>query len=157
MVETAFQYVTDITSKEISFANNISTGEGGTHLTGFRAALTRVLNDYARKNGLLKEADDNLSGDDVREGLIAVISVKLPEPQFEGQTKAKLGSIEGRTAVETVVSAALADFGRAPAGRAGYFGEMHFSAESPQGGQSGAGNRFAQRRSGRIYFARQAV
>ena len=110
MVETAFQYVTDITSKEISFANNISTGEGGTHLTGFRAALTRVLNDYARKNGLLKEADDNLSGDDVREGLIAVISVKLPEPQFEGQTKAKLGSIEGRTAVETVVSAALADF-----------------------------------------------
>ena len=110
MVETALQYVTDITSKEISFANNISTGEGGTHLTGFRAALTRVLNDYARKNGFLKEAEDNLSGDDVREGLIAVISVKLPEPQFEGQTKAKLGSIEGRTAVETVVSAALADF-----------------------------------------------
>lgn len=110
MVEAAFQYITDITSREISFANNIMTGEGGTHLTGFRTALTRVLNDYAHKNGFLKEADENLSGEDAREGLTAVVSVKLPEPQFEGQTKAKLGSVEGRTAVDAVISEALTDF-----------------------------------------------
>ena len=74
------------------FANNINTHEGGSHLSGFKAALTRTLNDYARKNGLLKEKDDNLEGEDVREGLAAVISVKLREPQFEGQTKTKLGN-----------------------------------------------------------------
>ena len=77
-----------------SFANNINTVDGGTHLTGFRSALTRTLNDYARKAGLLKENDANLTGDDVREGLTAIISVKLPEPQFEGQTKGKLGNAE---------------------------------------------------------------
>ena len=109
-VEAALQYITEIGGREMSFANNILTGEGGTHLTGFRAALTRVLNDYARKNGYLKESDDNLSGEDVREGLTAVISVKIPEPQFEGQTKAKLGSQEGRTATEAVVGEALVDF-----------------------------------------------
>jgi DNA gyrase/topoisomerase IV subunit B len=75
-----------------SFANNINTHEGGSHLTGFKSALTRTLNDYARANGLLKEKDDNLEGDDVREGLAAVLSVKLREPQFEGQTKTKLGN-----------------------------------------------------------------
>jgi len=109
-VEVALQYVADITTKEMSFANTIPTAEGGTHLTGFRAALTRVLNDYARKNGLLKDADDNLSGEDVREGMTAVISVKIVEPQFEGQTKGKLGSQEGRTATEAVVGDSFSDF-----------------------------------------------
>ncbi len=103
-VETAFQYTEDIQGYEISFANNIHTPEGGMHLTGFRTALTRSLNDYARKNGFLKESEENLSGEDVREGLMAVISVKLREPQFEGQTKAKLGNPEARTAVDTVVA-----------------------------------------------------
>ncbi|MEA2113247.1 MAG: DNA topoisomerase subunit B, partial [Patescibacteria group bacterium] len=110
LVETAFQYTDDIQGYEESFANNIYTGEGGMHLTGFKTALTRTLNDYARKNGFLKESDENLSGDDVREGLTAVISVKLREPQFEGQTKAKLGNPEARTAVDTAVSNALEEF-----------------------------------------------
>lgn len=102
LVEITLQYSEDIENLEISFANNIHTGEGGMHLTGFRSALTRVLNDYARKNGYLKESDQNLNGDDVKEGLTAVISVKLKEPQFEGQTKAKLGNPEARTTVEAV-------------------------------------------------------
>jgi len=102
LVEIALQYSEDIENLEISFANNIHTGEGGMHLTGFRSALTRVLNDYARKNGFLKETEANLSGDDVREGLTAVVSVKLREPQFEGQTKAKLGNPDARTTVEAV-------------------------------------------------------
>jgi len=110
MVEAAFQYTEEYECFEESFANNIFTGEGGTHLTGFRTALTRTFNDYAKKNGLLKEDEDNLSGDDVREGFTGVISVKLKEPQFEGQTKAKLGNPEAKTAVEAVVSETLADF-----------------------------------------------
>mgnify|MGYP001103348850 CR=1 FL=1 len=110
LVEAAFQYTEEYESYEESFANNIFTGEGGTHLTGFRTALTRTLNDYARKNGFLKESEDNLSGEDVKEGLTAVVSVKIKEPQFEGQTKAKLGNPEAKTAVEGVVSEALSDF-----------------------------------------------
>jgi len=110
LIEVAFQYTEEYEYYEESFANNINTGEGGTHLTGFRTALTRTFNDYARKNGLLKESDDNLTGDDVREGLIGVVSVKIREPQFEGQTKAKLGNPEAKTAVEGVVSETLADF-----------------------------------------------
>lgn len=110
LVEVALQYTNDFQPLELSFANNIYTGEGGMHLTGFRTALTRTLNDYAHKNGFLKDSEANLSGDDVREGLTAVISVKLPEPQFEGQTKAKLGNTEARTATESVVSEALANF-----------------------------------------------
>jgi DNA gyrase subunit B len=109
-VETAFQYTEDIQGYEISFANNIHTPEGGMHITGFRSALTRSLNDYARKNGYIKESDENLGGDDVREGLISVISVKLKEPQFEGQTKAKLGNPEARTAVDTAVAYALEEY-----------------------------------------------
>src|SRR3990167_2436472 len=109
-VEVALQYVDDLQSREISFANNIHTHEGGMHVTGFRSAITRALNDYARKNGVLKEKDDNLSGEDVREGLTTVISVKLREPQFEGQTKAKLGTPDARTAVETVMGAEFADW-----------------------------------------------
>ncbi len=109
-VEVAMQYTDDLSTKEISFANNIHTIEGGMHITGFKSAITRTLNDYARKNGFLKEKDDNLSGDDVREGLTAIISVKLREPQFEGQTKAKLGTPDARTAVETVMNVEFADW-----------------------------------------------
>ena len=101
-VEIAVQYMADFRELVYSFANNIYTVEGGMHLVGFRSALTRVLNNYARKNNFLKEKDDNLTGDDVREGLTAVISVKLREPQFEGQTKAKLGNPEVRTVVENI-------------------------------------------------------
>jgi len=101
-VEVAVQYNTDYNEVVYGFANNIHTTEGGMHIQGFRTALTRSLNNYARKQGYLKEKDDNLSGEDVREGLVAVISVKLPDPQFEGQTKAKLGNAEVRPAVETI-------------------------------------------------------
>jgi DNA gyrase subunit B len=109
-IEAAFLYTEEFESYEESFANNIKTKEGGTHLTGFRSALTRTLNDYARRNNILKEKDDNLGGEDVREGLTAVVSVKLKEPQFEGQTKAKLGNTEAKPAVEAIVAEALADF-----------------------------------------------
>ena len=109
-VEVAIQYNDGFAESVFSFANNINTVDGGTHLTGFRAALTRTLNDYARKNNLLKEGDQSLSGDDVREGLTAIISVKLGEPQFEGQTKAKLGNADVRTQVEAVVGEALEQF-----------------------------------------------
>lgn len=110
LVEIAFQYTEDIASGELSFANNIHTGEGGMHLTGFRTALTRTLNDYARKNGYIKESDENLTGDDVREGLSLVLSIKLREPQFEGQTKARLGNPEARTAVEAVTQETLSEW-----------------------------------------------
>ncbi|MEE8131592.1 MAG: DNA topoisomerase (ATP-hydrolyzing) subunit B [Candidatus Paceibacterota bacterium] len=109
-VESAFIYNQEIETHELSFANNIYTADGGTHITGFRSALTRTLNDYARANNYLKESDDNLTGDDVREGLVAIVSVKLREPQFEGQTKARLGNPEARTAVETVINESLKEF-----------------------------------------------
>lgn len=109
-VEVAFIYNNEIETQELSFANNIYTPDGGMHLTGFRTALTRVLNDWARTNNYVKEKDENLTGEDVREGLVAVVSVKLREPQFEGQTKARLGSTEARTATEAVVSEALKNF-----------------------------------------------
>lgn len=109
-VEVAFCYIDDIETKEVSFANNIYTPDGGMHLTGFRSALTKTLNDYARKEGYLKEKDENLIGDDVREGLVAIISIKIKEPQFEGQTKARLGNPEARTAVESVVSESLMEY-----------------------------------------------
>ncbi|MBI5412781.1 DNA topoisomerase (ATP-hydrolyzing) subunit B [Candidatus Peregrinibacteria bacterium] len=101
-IEISLQYTQAFQENIFTFANNIHTPEGGMHLTGFRSALTRTINNYARKNGLLKEKDENLSSDDVREGLTAIISVKISEPQFEGQTKSKLGNPEIRTAVETV-------------------------------------------------------
>jgi len=110
IVEIALQYAEEIEAFEEGFANNIFTGEGGTHITGFRSALTRTLNDYARKNGFLKEKEENLSGGDVREGIVAAISVKIKEPQFEGQTKARLGNPEAKTAVESVLSENLAEF-----------------------------------------------
>ncbi|MBV8339925.1 MAG: DNA topoisomerase (ATP-hydrolyzing) subunit B [Candidatus Eremiobacteraeota bacterium] len=106
-VEVAFQYNEGYIENVLAYANNIHTVDGGTHLAGFRSALTRVLNNYAKKNGILKESEANLSGEDVREGLTAVISVKIPNPEFEGQTKAKLGSAEARGAVDDVVAEAM--------------------------------------------------
>ncbi len=109
-VEIAFQYVEDFKETAFAFANNIYNPDGGMHVVGFRAVLTRVINAYARKQGYLKEKDENITGDDSREGLTSVISVKLMDPQFEGQTKAKLGSPEARTAVESVFGEALEIF-----------------------------------------------
>jgi DNA gyrase subunit B len=107
LVEVAIQYNDTYTENVLAFANNINTVDGGTHVTGFRAALTGSLNDWARKAGVLKANDGNLSGDDVREGLTAVISVKLTDPQFEGQTKAKLGNAEVKGQVQTAVTESL--------------------------------------------------
>ena len=109
-VEFALQYNDGFAESVLSFANCINTQEGGSHITGFRSALTRVINDYARKHGFLKEAEANLAGEDVREGLAAVISVRLQDPQFEGQTKTKLGNAETRTAAESVVAEGLARY-----------------------------------------------
>lgn len=110
LVEAAFIYNNEIETQELSFANNIFTPDGGMHLTGFRTALTRTINDYARTNNYFKASDENLTGEDMREGLVAVVSVKLRDPQFEGQTKNRLGSPEARTAVESVVAEALKNF-----------------------------------------------
>ena len=109
-VEVALQYNDSYTENVLAFANNINTVDGGSHVTGFRAALTSSLNDWARRAGVLKDADGNLSGDDVREGLTAVISVKLTDPQFEGQTKAKLGNAEVKGQVQTAVAESLAQY-----------------------------------------------
>jgi len=109
-VEVALQYNDEFIENTYSFVNNINTTDGGMHLAGFRAALTKTINDYARKYNILKESDKNLSGDDVREGLASVISIKIQEPQFEGQTKTKLGNSEAKTAVESVVSEYLEYF-----------------------------------------------
>lgn len=108
--EIALQYNDGYSENIYSFANNIHTHEGGTHESGFKSALTRVLNDYARKSGAIKDNDQNLSGDDVREGLTAIISVKIPEPQFEGQTKTKLGNSEARGIVESMFAEKLQEF-----------------------------------------------
>jgi DNA gyrase subunit B len=110
LVEVALQYNDAYTENVLAFANNINTVDGGTHLTGFRAALTSSLNDWARRSGVLKESEANLSGDDVREGLTAVVSVKLTEPQFEGQTKAKLGNAEVKGQVQTAVTESLSQY-----------------------------------------------
>jgi DNA gyrase subunit B len=109
-MELAMQWNAGYIDNAFSFANNINTHEGGSHLSGFRAALTRTINDYARSKTLLKEKDENLSGEDVREGLVAILSVKLKDPQFEGQTKTKLGNSEMKGFVETVVNQKLAEF-----------------------------------------------
>jgi DNA gyrase subunit B len=109
-VEVAFLYVDDTKPIEMSFANNINTPDGGTHLTGFRSALTRSINAYARTEGYLKEKDENLTADDMREGLVAIVSAKVVDPQFEGQTKNRLGTTEARTVTEAVVNEALKEF-----------------------------------------------
>lgn len=110
MVEVALQYTDGYTENIYSFANNINTHEGGTHLSGFKTAMTKVVNDYSRKNGILKEKDANLLGEDIREGLTAVISIKLPEPQFEGQTKTKLGNTAVRGVVDSVTVEEIGSF-----------------------------------------------
>ncbi len=110
LVEAAFIYTDDYESSENSFVNNICTYEGGSHLTGFRSALTRTVNDYARNNGFLKNKEENFSGRDVREGLTSIISIKISEPQFEGQTKSKLGNPEAKPAVERAIGIVLLDF-----------------------------------------------
>ena len=110
MVEVSMQHNDGYNESIYTFVNNVNTPEGGTHLEGFKRALTRVFNDYARKNKIIKEKDDNLSGEDLREGLAAIISVKIEDPQFEGQTKQKLGNSEARAAVESVVSEQLTYF-----------------------------------------------
>ncbi len=107
IVDIAMQYHNGFSENVLTFANNINTIEGGTHLSGFRAALTRTINDYGRRNNLIKENEENLSGDDVREGLTAVISVKVPNPQFEGQTKTKLGNSEVKGILDTITSDGL--------------------------------------------------
>lgn len=109
-VEAALQYTDDYKETVFSFANNIFTTEGGMHLVGFRTALTRSINSYARKQGFLKEKDENLTGEDIREGLTGIVSIKLPEPQFEGQTKAKLGNADVKPIVDTVVGEAFATY-----------------------------------------------
>jgi len=109
-VEVALQYTDTYTENILSYANNIHTQEGGTHESGFKSALTRVMNDYARKQNVLKENDNNLTGEDIREGLTAVLSVKIPEPQFEGQTKTKLGNSEVRGIVESIVNENISTF-----------------------------------------------
>ncbi|MBO5564220.1 MAG: DNA topoisomerase IV subunit B, partial [Lachnospiraceae bacterium] len=109
-VEVSIQHNDSYTISEYSFVNNINTPEGGMHLTGFHNALTKTFNDYARKNKILKDADPNLSGEDIREGMTAIVSVKIEDPQFEGQTKQKLGNIEARGATDSVVSEQLTYF-----------------------------------------------
>jgi DNA gyrase subunit B len=109
-VEVSMQWNTGYSETVLAFANNINTHEGGTHLDGFKNALTRTVNEYARRNSILKEKDENLSGEDIREGLVAVVSVKLRDPQFEGQTKTKLGNTEFRTFVQGVVTQGLAEY-----------------------------------------------
>ena len=110
VVEVALHHNDSYNEGVYSFVNNITTPEGGTHLAGFRSALTKTFNDYARKNKLLKDSEQNLTGDDIREGLVAIVSIKIPEPQFEGQTKQKLGNSEARGAVDSVVSEQLTYF-----------------------------------------------
>ena len=110
VVEVALQHNDSYNEGVYSFVNNITTPEGGTHLAGFRSALTKTFNDYARKNKLLKDSEQNLTGDDIREGLVAIVSIKIPETQFEGQTKQKLGNSEARGAVDSVVSEQLTYF-----------------------------------------------
>jgi DNA gyrase subunit B len=107
LIEAALQYNDSFTESTLSFANCVNTRDGGSHLTGFRSALTRVFNDYARNAKILKDADPNLTGEDVREGAVAIISVKLPQPQFEGQTKARLGNPEVKSEVESAVANSL--------------------------------------------------
>lgn len=108
-VDIALQYTDEYSENIISFVNNVKTGDGGTHEVGFKTAITKVFNDYARNNGMLKAKDNNLEGTDVREGLTAVINMKIPENllQFEGQTKGKLGTPEARSVVEAIVTDSL--------------------------------------------------
>ena len=138
-IEVAIQYNDSFSETVLAFANNIHTVDGGTHVTGFRAGLTTSLNDWARRQGIIKDSKDNLSGEDVREGLTAVISVKLTEPQFEGQTKAKLGNADVKGAVQAAVSEGPQPVPRRePRRRAQDRGEVPDRAARPGGGPQGA-------------------
>ena len=128
VVEVAIQYNSGYVENIFSYANNIHTQEGGTHETGFKTAMTRVVNDYARRSGLIKDGEQNLTGEDVREGLSAVISIKLKEPQFEGQTKTKLGNSEVRGAVDSVVTEYMATFFEENPGHAKIISEKSLQA-----------------------------
>ena len=140
-----------------SFANNINTHEGGSHLSGFRSALTRTLNRYAREKGELKERDDNLTGEDVREGLTAVISAKLTDPQFEGQTKTKLGNPGMQGFVESVVNRRLAEFlEENPAEARQIIRKAVSAAQAPRGRAQGARPDAPQVRARELGAARQA-
>ena len=165
-VEVSMQYNDSYTENVFSFANNIDTVEGGTHLEGFRRALTRVINDYGRKAKILKDSDANLTGDDIREGLTAVVSVKLVDPQFEGQTKTKLGNSEVRGYVDAIVSEGLATYleenpaapakaiaGQVPAGLAAAR-EAAAQGARPDPPQIGAGIHLLCRQAGRLHRAR---
>ena len=110
IVDIALQYNDGYSENILTFVNNIFTEEGGTHLSGFRSGLTRTINDYGRSSGIIKENEENLSGEDVREGLTAIISVKVREPQFEGQTKTKLGNSEVKGIVDNIISDGLKEF-----------------------------------------------
>ena len=110
LVEVAFQHNDSADESIHTFVNNINTSDGGTHLIGFKSGMTKTINDYSRKAGILKENDKNLTGDDVREGLAAIVSIKVAEPQFEGQTKSKLGNSEAKGAVESVINEYLSYF-----------------------------------------------
>jgi len=141
IVEVAVQYNDSFVETVRPFANNVLTPDGGTHLIGFRAAMTRVINDYARKNGLIKEKEENLSGDDVREGLTAVILVKLPDPQFEGQTKNKLGNPEVRRYVEQVMNEYFAYYlEENPAAAKGIIGKATLAARARKAARAARDN-----------------
>ncbi len=137
-VEIAMQWTTAYSESVHTYANTINTHEGGTHEEGFRAALTTLVNEYAREKGILKEKDDNLTGDDIREGLTAVVSIKLAEPQFEGQTKTKLGNTEAKAFVQRVVRSELGRLARpAPARGQGHHPQVHPGRGGPDGGPQG--------------------
>ena len=156
-VEVAMQWNTSYVESVFSFANNINTTEGGTHLSGFRSALTGTLNRYARDKGLLKEKEDNLEGEDVREGLAAVISVKLRNPQFEGQTKTKLGNPPIESLVETIVNQKLAEFlEENPSRGAADHHEDDLRLTGPRGRPQGARADAPQERARELFAARQA-
>ncbi len=141
LVEVAMQHNDSYTENIYSFVNNINTPEGGTHLTGFKNALTKTLNDYARKNKLLKDNEPVLSGEDIREGLTAIISVKIGEPQFEGQTKQKLGNSEARGAVDSIVSETADLFpGAESVRRQDHLREIHSGTARAGRGQKGQGS-----------------
>jgi DNA gyrase subunit B len=139
IIEAALQYNDSFTESCISFANCVNTRDGGSHLTGFRSALTRVFNDYARNAKILKDTDPNLSGEDVREGSVSIISVKLPQPQFEGQTKARLGNPEVKSQVESAVANSLSLYlEQHPNEAKGNYREVPHRRQSPRGGTQGS-------------------
>ena len=155
-IEAAIQFTDAYTESVYSFANTINTIDGGTHLTGLRSALTRVVNDYARKNGLLKDSDPNFSGDDTREGLTAIVSIKHPDPQFESQTKVKLMNPEVQTSVQQVVGEAFRHLpGRESAGRPGHHRQVPHLRPRPGCGPQGARPGHPQVRAGIPDPARQ--